>query len=316
MHPFPKQMLFGFLSIVASFLLGCKKEDALEQSKLDVNYYVNHDSSTDPVDQAIYQFYTKTGIAGFYNDTIATVKISKEEEPTPRYKHITIKLEYQLTGNSSLAIEKINSTAFIPDVLEILETLVLPQLPQGFFIPCFYFIDDYQDDQFIKFKTSQGRSSYFGFDGVGIVVRDVAAMNMDERKTYAASILAGLAFKKIATQEATALKDDFFSISRISPVGPNAVDAYIGLPYMLVGYSDSPIPETLGFLSHFIFPFLGVMELESLPTENADLRNFLAIGMRYNLSELESLYASYPKVLAKFSVIRTLLTKAGFKLPN
>ncbi len=51
-------------------LMACSKESALEPSDKDINYFVVNDNPNDPVQHAMYQFYEKTGIATFHNDTI------------------------------------------------------------------------------------------------------------------------------------------------------------------------------------------------------------------------------------------------------
>lgn len=296
-------------------IAGCSKEKLLKPTDADINYYVNHDNPSDLVDHAIYNFYKTTGVASFYKDTIATIKVSREGEAVERFKYVTIKPGYQLTGSVNFTATPLSSRALIPDLLALLQTKVLPHLPNGFHIPCFYFVNEFSINQFIKHPLTQGMASYYGFDAIAIVVKDISAMTDDDKNMYAASILAGMARKKIELNEPK-LKSGFYSVSIRLFDGDAELHPYIGLPYMLLGLPLVPAPETFAFINHTTMLLFGVMELESLPTEEMDVRGYLTMVMRYTPTEFQTRYASYPEMVTKYTVMRELVGASGFHLPQ
>lgn len=313
-QPASCRTVFCLLGLLV-FLSACNKEVLLKESNKDTNYYVNYDNPNDPIDHAIFNFYKRTGIAAFSKDTIAKIKTSKEGESPERYKHIVLKPSYNLMGNDILGIYPLVSRDPIPDVLNLIETRVLPKLPKGFYIPCILFATDVNTYVYANLELIQGHAAFKGFDALVVKAVDMQSMTDKEKDVYAASILAGCAEGLISRSYNEELQANFYSISRKLMKTYTTYEAYSGLPYMFAEMATSPNPLSVGFFKHVLFPFMDIMELESMPTENTDLRAFLAAVFVYTTSEFESLYSDHPKVIEKFNVLRRLVELEGYKLP-
>ncbi len=295
----------------------CRKEKAIEPTNLDENYFVVKDNPNDPVDHLIYEFYKNTGIACFYNDTIAKKQISKDGEVPARYSYTKLSLEYAPLGKSYVYFDRLTSRSNIPAFLTLLQEEVIPKLPPNLIIPSIFLIDSlglpYPS---ANIQISQGWTAQYGFNTIGIAVKDVAAMSSEEKRVYAASILAGIAVKRINERYAGQLQREFFSVSREAVKNLIPVDVYLGYPYLLMLPPELiPEPEEIGFLFHGTFLF-GNMAVPSTPHESDDIRAFLTAAFYYTDQSFSDKYNHQTLILQKFSIIRDFLKEVGFRFPG
>lgn len=311
-------------SLIAALLLSesCRKEAALAESNLDENYFVINDNPDDPVDHAIYQFYTSTGIAAYYNDTIAKKKVA-DTSGVPVYSYMTLSLNYSLFGNESVQFQRLSSKAFLPALLELLKNDVVTRIPDDLLIPSIWFLDsfNYRAYPFFNVKLTDGNASLQGYNTVGIDVKDVEIMNPEEKKMYAASILAGIALKTITRLYPGELQKDFFSISRnkLSSMGVQ-MDIYNVFPMFTFFPSlNFPAPASIGFIRYNEADMLRLpVDIYKIvpPGEPEDVRIYAAHVLYYSELELNAKFVNDALVLKKLNLIRGMLKEAGFKLPG
>jgi hypothetical protein len=306
--------------LMAGMLLtvSCRKEKAVEPSNLDKNYFVIEDNPNDPIDHAIYEFYKNTGIASFYTDTIYKKLISKENENPPRYTYVTLSLNYSPLSDGWAYFERLSSRERIPALLNLLQTEMVPKLPPDRTFPSIFFIDTFSVYINSNIQISHGWSSLHGFNTLGIMVKDVQAMNSEERKMYAASILAGIAEKRINELMSTRIQKEFLSISRAATrsIFPADVDIYFGIPFMYLFPPEMvPPPKSIGFLFYPIFNLSGML-LDNMPRESDDIRGFLTAVFYYTGQEFADLHPNETLLLKKFGIMRDFAKEAGFKLPE
>ena len=307
--------------LIASLLssASCRKEKALAASDQDENYFVVKDNPNDPADHAIYEFYNSTGIASFINDTIHRKRLS-DSAGLPRYSYITLSLSYTLFSNETISFRLVSNKSNIPDLMDLLKLELLPRLPKDLLVPSFLLVDSIwttQSEQVID--IADGWTSWHGFNTVAISVEDMAAMNVDERRMYAASLLAGLAEKRLIRTVSEALDRDFFSISRNAAKSMTTIDIYSGGPFIFFGIDPSLPPPNLGFRKYFknaIAVLMGLPNPVGPPLETEDLRAFLTAAFYYTPQEFASLYPDSELMLKKFNTIREIVRKAGFQLPG
>ncbi len=198
-HQNPATLVLTFYLLAGLLLASCRKEKAPEPSNLDKNYFVIEDNPNDPIDHSIYTFYKSTGIATFYNDSIYKKRISREGEIPERFAYIKLTFTYAPFGNTNAFYSKLlSSRSNIQALLQLLETEMIPKLPSAGIIPSILLLDSFSDHTYKNVQIPHGFTSICGFNTVGITVEDVEMMNNEERKMYTASILAGIAARRLS----------------------------------------------------------------------------------------------------------------------
>lgn len=307
-----------FLIAVITLTAGCRKEKSPGPSHLDQNYFVIEDNPSDPTDHAIYEFYKSTGIASFYTDTIYKRKISKENENPARYSYVTLSLEYDPLANNWVYYTPLSSRENIPALLDLMKTELVPKLPPVSLFPCILLIDSFTNYINTNIQLSHGWTALYGFNTLGIKVKNVEAMSSAERKMYAASMLAGIAEKRVNQLIGTRVQKEFLSVSREATKNlfPFEVDIYYGIPFMYVLPPDQvPPPNDIGFLFYPTFEMNGI-PLDNMLRETDDLRAFLTAVFYYTEQEFADLHPNQTLVLKKFDVMRSFAKEAGFKIPE
>lgn len=312
-----------FCCLLATLLAtSCRKEKMPAPSGLDEDYFVVKDDPGDPVQHARYEFYKSTGIASFYNDTINKKQVG-EIDGKPRYTYYTLSMDYQFYGNTSMSFKLVSDKTLIPIFLDLLKTDLLPRLPEAVSFPSILMLDSvyYSGFPALNIQIEDGWTSMQGFNTIGICVKDVASMGNDEKRLYVASMLAGIAEKRLNDQVPEKLQQEFFSISRaISNSIMPAWDIYFGIAFMFMyPAGNQPAANTLGILK---YPRVKLGEappmndLVSMPRATDDLRAYLTAALYYTEEEFTNLYPGNTPILKKFTIIRNIVRDAGFKLPG
>ena len=134
-----KKNNFLYILFLSVLFTACDKEDHLTPSNVGRDWFTIEDSN-DPVDHAIYQFYTETGIPVFYNDTIG------EETRVDHWGNSYTHYEILQFGSSSLGGTEtpnpFSSYELCPkedvvDGLEFLREEIVPVLPESIKITSF-----------------------------------------------------------------------------------------------------------------------------------------------------------------------------------
>ncbi|MGN6419266.1 MAG: hypothetical protein ACTHMC_17340 [Pseudobacter sp.] len=316
-HHKPATLTLTFYLLVSMLIAGCRKEKAPEPSNLDKNYFVIEDNPGDPIDHAIYEFYKSTGIATFYNDSIYKKRISREGEIPERFTYIKLTLNYTPLGRPNVYSKPLSSRANIQPLLQLLENETLPKLPADILIPSILLIDSFSDHQIKKNRQiPHGLTSIYGFNTVGITVEDMEMMDNEERKMYAASILAGISSRRLKDLYAGQLQKDFFSLSRDATKNTIAMDIYSGIPWLLLlPIGEEPLPKSIGLLFYPIFDY-PFGDYPNMPREEDDIRAYLTAAFYYTTQEFTDLHPNETLILQKFNIIRRFAKDAGFRIPD
>ncbi|QEC43832.1 hypothetical protein [Pseudobacter ginsenosidimutans] len=297
---------------------GCRKEKSTGPSDLDQNYFVIEDNPNDPIDHSIYEFYKSTGIASFYNDTIYKRKVSKENEYPERYTYVTLSLEYMPLENIWTYHVPLSSREKIPALLDLMKTDVVPKLPDVRLFPSILLIDSFINYINTNIQVSHGWTTLYGFNTLGLVVKDVEAMSSADRKMYAASILAGIAEKRVNKVTGTRVQNEFLSVSREASKNlfPFEVDIYYGIPFIyLIPPDQIPPPNDIGFLFYPTFDMGGFL-VDNMLRETDDIRAYLTAVFYYTEQEFADLHPNQTLLLKKFNSMRSFAKEAGFKIPE
>lgn len=308
--------------LMALLATNCRKEKMPSPSFLDENYFVVEDDPNDPVQHARYEFFKSTGIASFSNDTIKKKQVG-EIDGKPRYTYYTLSIDYTMYGDFNMSFKLVSDKTQIPAFLDLLKQDLLPRLPARIHVPSILMLDSVYYAGFTAQNTqiADGWTAVQGFNTIGISVKNVAAMSDIEKRIYVASIMAGIAEKRLNELYDERLQQEFFSISRaaMNAIMPG-LEIYFGIPFMYAfPAGNQPAANSVGILK---YPRVKLAEtppmndLESMPRTSDDLRAFLTAGLCYTEEEFTNLYPNNALILEKFSVIRKIVSDAGFKLPG
>lgn len=302
------------LALVLQSLLSCSKKEIVTFSEDDVNYLIRTDNPNDLVDHALYNFYQETGIAGFYNDTIHVQRISSPEEATERFKYVRLAFLYNYKYTPLIGFSYLKEKENIPSFLEFFKSEVLPSLPSSKIIPSLFLIDSFSMlENPVARKMEEGFMATFGFNTVGVVVKDVAGMSIEKQKMYKASLLGGITENILSRKYALLMEADFYAptITQVRTYSATLNYAFIPL-YLFI--PSVPVPERLGFLHYPLTLYQNVLR-ETMPNRTIDLRAYLTAVFFYTEQEFVEKYSSYPLVIQKFKVVAKLLSENNFKLP-
>jgi hypothetical protein len=300
-------------------LAACKKETAPAPTNLDENYLVVKDNPNDPVDHQIFQFYQSTGIPCFYNDTASKKQVGVSNTGVPQYAVQLLTLNYSPLGSTKSGVLPTRHRQKIPAILTMLQAELIPKVPVDIFIPSILFVDSFWFELPANFADPfNGWDACHGFNTVAVVCRDVAAMNAEEKKVYMASILAGIAAKKILNTQRPKLQKDFYSISRNLAMPEFQMDVYESYPIEFI-LPVIPEPEHFGFIRYlpYLIKFDDFEMLYTVtPREEDDLRMFLMATLYYTTEAFNTLYASHPVMKEKFRIMKEIAIASGFQLPG
>lgn len=302
-----KMIKHKHITCIGLFLMfvtaGCsKKEAALTPSNKDENYLVVHDNPNDPIAHEVYEIYKATGIPVFYNDTIARRQIG-DSAGIAQYFYIRLMANYSpATGESnSLAYTLLPKERRTKSMLTLLKNELFSVLP---LLPSVLLTDS-------LFTPSTGipiiRDAHVGFNTVAIRSVDPDTMSADAKKAYVVAVLTRIASQKLEMLKREELQNEFYSTTE-------ALSPYLD-PYHRQLQELSP----WGGQSFEDFGFITTVKSGNKvysPEKSRDLQSYLLAVFSSTPAVFNATYASYPAVLQKFGVIRSLLTDLKFKLPG
>lgn len=107
-------------------------------SYADIDWFARTDNPDDEIDHRLFEIYQRSGIGIFYSDTLGSQTRGTYADGTPYVFHYVLDLAYSIDGSggewgSQMTINIRNTTdrKGIATALDLLETHVLPNLPQG-----------------------------------------------------------------------------------------------------------------------------------------------------------------------------------------
>ena len=273
----------------------------LSPSNKDENYLVVHDDPNDPIGHAVYALYQATGIPVFYNDTLASKQVG-DSAGVPQYFYVRLMVSYSPSSGESndpsyTLLSKERRTKSMLDLLENELLTVLPPLPSVFLT----------DSLFTPARNKPIiRDAQVGFNTVAIRSVDPDTMSTDAKRAYVLAVLNRVADQKLTLLKSASLESDFYNISeQLSPY----LDPF-GVPLDQISDGSQTL-EDFGFITsskrgNVIYT----------PQKSEDKASYLQAVLTDTPDVFNSLYASYPSVLKKFSAMRSLLNDLKFKLPG
>lgn len=297
-----KKNNFLYILFLSVLFTACDKEDHLKPSNVGRDWFTIEDSN-DPVDHAIYQFYTETGIPVFYNDTIG------EETRVDHWGNSYTHYEILQFGSSSLGGTEtpnpFSSYELCPkeDVvngLEFLREEIVPVLPESIKITSFLLLKSLT-------PWNPAVVSNEAFKGLNTVlisrVSELKDMSDAERLNMKGAIFNAVLATPVSgyTEELAA----FYQATR-SCYTENLYGCAGWYFYNRYGFSD---PRAVGFLKD-----PNPSDYGSMPTEVQDVGMYIKAMFIYTPEEFEALYGAFSVVMTKYEIMKTVLRDIGVSI--
>lgn len=297
-----KKNNFLYILFLSVLFTACDKEDHLKPSNVGRDWFTIEDSN-DPVDHAIYQFYTETGIPVFYNDTIG------EETRVDHWGNSYTHYEILQFGSSSLGGTEtpnpFSSYELCPkedvvDGLEFLREEIVPVLPESIKITSFLLLKS-------LIPWNPAVVSNEAFKGLNTVlisrVSELKDMSDAERLNMKGAIFNAVLATPVSgyTEELAA----FYQATR-SCYTENLYGCAGWYFYNRYGFSD---PRAVGFLKD-----PNPSDYGSMPTEVQDVGMYIKAMFIYTPEEFEALYGTFSVVMTKYEIMKTVLRDIGVSI--
>ena len=297
-----KKNNFLYILFLSVLFTACDKEDHLTPSKVGKDWFTLEDSN-DPVDHAIYQFYTETGIPVFYNDTIG--EETRFDHWGNSYTHYEI---LQFRSSSLGGTETPNPFSSyelcpkedVVDGLEFLREEIVPVLPESIKINSFLLLKSLT-------PWNPAVVSNEAFKGLNTVlvsrVSELKDMSDAERLKMKGAIFNAVLATPVSsyTEELAA----FYQATR----GCYTENLYYCSGwnfYNRYGFSD---PRTVGFLKD-----PNPYDYSYFPTETQDVGMYIKAIFTYTPEEFEALYGTFSVVMTKYEIMKTVLRDIGVSI--
>ena len=297
-----KKNNFLYILFLSVLFTACDKEDHLKPSNVGRDWFAIEDSN-DPVDHAIYQFYTETGIPVFYNDTIG------EETRVDHWGNSYTHYEILQFGSSSLGGTEtpnpFSSYELCPkedvvDGLEFLREEIVPVLPESIKITSFLLLKSLTPWN----PAVVSNEAFKGLNKVLISrVSELKDMSDAERLNMKGAIFNAVLATPVSgyTEELAA----FYQATR-SCYTENLYGCAGWYFYNRYGFSD---PRAVGFLKD-----PNPSDYGSMPTEVQDVGMYIKAMFIYTPEEFEALYGTFSVVMTKYEIMKTVLRDIGVSI--
>ncbi|NML21678.1 hypothetical protein HHL16_12375 [Pseudoflavitalea sp. G-6-1-2] len=290
-------------------LAACKKESALQPSGIEETILTVKDNPNDPVDHAIYQFFQRTGIPCYYNDTLAKKEIGVFNG-VPRYYYTRLTLAYSGAAGRDTAY-KYNITSDKSKVLPMLQLLehdLMPRIPSSVKLFSVLFVEDLavRKNYIPTYPELTALNSYGGFNTMAMRIVNPDTFSVESKKKYLAEALGTACYKRLTTLTDIDL-NDFYSISR-KAFG----DEIYNTEFTSWFPDQNRKPEEFGLILYY--PVFEIFILTPMPED--DLRSFLDAVFLYSTAEFNALYQQYPLVIKKFKLLKDFAKQIGFQFPD
>ena len=297
-----KKNNFLYILFLSFLFTACDKEDHLTPSNVGRDWFTIEDSN-DPVDHAIYQFYTETGIPVFYNDTIG------EETRVDHWGNSYTHYEILQFGSSSLGGTEtpnpFSSYELCPkedvvDGLEFLREEIVPVLPESIKITSFLLLKSLT-------PWNPAVVSNEAFKGLNTVlisrVSELKDMSDAERLNMKGAIFNAVLATPVSgyTEELAA----FYQATR-SCYTENLYGCAGWYFYNRYGFSD---PRAVGFLKD-----PNPYDYGNMPTEIQDVGMYIKAMFTHTPEEFEALYGTFSVVMTKYEIMKTVLRDIGVSI--
>lgn len=300
--------------LLATFLIACGKDDKITPSKGETNWLVLEDSD-DPIDHLRYRIFEEFGIPVYYNDTIGSEERESMSGTYTYYERLQVFYNPggAITNGRFVLVKEKNN---VEPVLEFLRNKMLPQIPEGFYIPSLLLVDSI----YLPAVTQ----AYKGLNTIACAgVSDFAKMDEAEMRWWQGAVMCTILSGGLLEQESEWLEKHFYAktlavdsratmystatrkllVFSTSVLGQLAADKVITVEQQTLGYC--------GFLNYKHDPSKPERSAYT-PTREEDVQQFCETIFALTAEEFEARWGEYPVVMAKYEALKEKLQEYGF----
>lgn len=307
------------------FITGCSKENELEPSCSEADWFVIHDDPNDPVQHAAYEVYSDWGIPVFCNDTIGNQVRGTDYYGKPIVYYKILDLNYNLNNPSnafSVIAKQFSLIRNEDDKLagiKFVNKMLLPVIPEVFYIKSILLLDSIYEQQYVG-GTKNLKKVHQAMEVLAVAdIPRIADMSMDEKEERVSEIVSYLAINYLARYPS----DDIEKFKQVS-YDPVTQRSYYKMQVRLPLYpGQTCLPparwEEYGFLDYDPNrAYVSDPDVQKwvyyLPDETADIEDYIMAVISYSKNDFKAKYAQYSKVLEKFEIMRGIMETIGFDL--
>lgn len=298
--------------LLATFLIACGKDDKITPSKGETNWLVLEDSD-DPIDHLRYRIFEEFGIPVYYNDTIGSEERESMSGAYTYYERLQVFYNpggATTNGRFVLVKEKNN----VEPVLEFLRNKMLPQIPEGFYIPSLLLVDSI----YLPAVTQ----AYKGLNTIACAgVSDFAKMDEAEMSWWQGAVMSAILSGRLLGEEIEWLEKHFFAKTLSVNSGARMYSAttkyqvshgnVLGL--LIQKGTIKEADATLGYCGFLNHRNSTKPESKAyVPTREGDVQQFCETIFALTAEEFEARWGEYPVVMAKYEAMKEKLQEYGF----
>lgn len=303
-----KKIYYTLLVFVGLTLLAaCDKEETLEPSGANDNFFRMPDDRQDAEAALCRDFLEKNGIYLLCNDTLRKEYLGKDAYGDDRWQVELVDFDYNLTslGDQKATYDFLETMEEKRKAAKLIEDEILPHIEGGALAPYSILLlnslEKYSSEEWevVPAKTINCMRC------LGIAVGEWMALeNEEEREAYKKEVLVDLISAKFNSSSEEA--DPFYEVS----------NEYYG-EYLseIVEDWDRNIEDVyaLGFLSFTEDYWDDDPDYDYLPYDTGDFKAYFNAVMGRSEEDFVSQYGNYPVVMNKYYIIRNIIIGLGYK---
>lgn len=290
-----------YMAVCLFVLSACGSEDALEadfRNPSDFFMPAGDDQSEEA--QLRRQFFNETGCYLLFNDTIQKEYLGTDINGAPVYSIETVDLTYSV--GMSAYISTHYSYSYLStweqrrQVVSFLSDFVLPHLtgalkPYSWFV-CNQINSWTNENQNITHPFAALNQRCIAISGNYIIQQQ----RTDAQKQNYAQRILNVIIGQLATNKSEAFAE-FYTFSA----------DYYNRDYSAMGYVSKP-----GTADLYALGFLSSTGFSNFPSATVDLSSYALLVVQYDENQLATMYGSYPLILQKAAIVRSVLIDLGY----
>lgn len=304
-----KYISFILLTLI---FFACSKEDALEPSNFDKNWFERVDNPDSQVDHEIYEIYKNTKVAVLYNDTIGSQDRGYDSNGNKIIYYYTVDLNYSLynSAKDSVFYTLVKNESEILSGLKFVQEEFLSKLSKEFYPNSILLANELylQKDEW----TRNDLDIFKGFNCLAIGnIPTIEGKTNEEKKNIAQSLIS----TTVAAKLPDLYKDEinkFYSLS----FSKEWQIFYFGMEIKSYYNGTTPLgqllpkkkPEEYGFIK-----YIDDWGDYYLASKSEDLISYVHAVITGNEEDFKAKYKNYAIVMAKYNLIKDIIAKSNIK---
>lgn len=296
--------------LYVAFLLlsfaSCSKEDDLQPSGADKNYFAPDENATDAESVLRRDFYKKDSCYVLFNDTLRHEVIGKDANGVTQYLTETVDLPYVMTSSTLYAYQYkyLTSISDKQAALSFVDKYMMPHLSAAL-RPFSWLLVNH----ITKYSVSDGMYYYnsepsyaVGNRTTAIALEALQNMTENEKSDFAKSTFGGIIANKVVAQTDATLQS-FIKYS-------SSLYSGYATDYVWTEEENLLAMYKAGFVTAHYYDIY--LLLNSYPSKEEDIISFAKMVISMTDSEVNTQFADYPTILSKYTEMKKIITNLGY----